>query len=83
MAAIPLLIRRVETLTNGWVRLEFDAIPGRTYGIEYSSDLATWQPVTPLVIANASRMQWTDSGPPLTSSPPTAGTRFYRVVRLD
>ena len=79
--AIPLLIRRVETLTNGWMRLEFDAVPGRTYNIEYSSDLVAWQQVTPPLVAGASRVQWTDSGPPQTPSPPSAGNRYYRVVR--
>ncbi|WP_372845812.1 MBG domain-containing protein, partial [Pontiella sp.] len=63
--------------------LEFDAVPGRTYFIQYSADLSTWKTVYPGLVAPVNRMQWIDSGPPATESAPgDAGSRFYQIIEL-
>jgi hypothetical protein len=60
----------------------FNTIPGRTYTIEYSSDLVTWSIAVPSIVANANVTQWYDDGPPKTvSEPMSVGYRFYRVIQ--
>ena len=60
----------------------FDSIPGKTYTIEYSSDLLNWTIAVPSVVASANVTQWYDDGPPKTiSKPMSIGYRFYRVIQ--
>jgi hypothetical protein len=76
-------ISRLQVLADGSTLIEFAAEPGRTYVVEYSSDMTTWKAAVPAIVAGANRIQWIDSGPPKTDSAPGAGqSRFYRVVLL-
>jgi hypothetical protein len=64
--------------------IEFVAVPGRTYHIQYKTLLTdTWKTVQPPIFAPANRIQWIDSGPPGTESAPLApgtGSRIYQVI---
>jgi copper(I)-binding protein len=66
--------------------IEFSTTPGRSYAVQYKSDLTTnttWKTAVPVIIAPANRVQWYDDGPPKTESEPTSTTnRFYRVIEL-
>jgi hypothetical protein len=76
-------ISRVVGLESGGLLIEFRSVLGRTYLVEYSDDLRTWQAAQPSVIAAANRVQWIDSGPPKTASLPVGGnSRFYRVLEV-
>ena len=76
-------IDRVTVLSDGSVLVEFTAVPGQIYAIQYSSDMATWRTAVPVITAPANRVQWIDAGPPQTdSSPAHQSTRYYRVVLL-
>ena len=76
-------ITRFVRLTPGSVLLEFNAIPGRWYQVEYSSDLTNWKLSATPILAGANRVQWIDQGPPYTqSSPATTATRMYRVREI-
>src|SRR6266571_4824152 len=63
--------------------LSWDATSGRTYQVEYSSDLETWfASPTGLVTAGGPTGNWTDTGPPNTMSAPSSSPeRFYRVIQ--
>lgn len=65
--------------------IEFAAVPGRTYYIQYTSSLSNpWKTVQPGIIAPANRIQWIDSGPPGTEcAPGNATNRFYRVIEVQ
>lgn len=74
---------RVPFLVNGTLVIEFASVPGKSYVVEYSSDMQIWSAAVPHITATGTRVQWVDSGPPQTVSPPGApGQRFYRVVQL-
>lgn len=77
-------VDRCEVLPDKSLLIEFTAIPGRLYEIEYSDDATTWH-VSPMQIrAGANRVQWIDRGPPRTHTPPSATkSRFYRVRQLS
>ena len=76
-------ISRMIVLANGSVLVEFSAIPGQVYAIQYSSDMVTWRTAVPAITAPATRVQWIDAGPPKTdSSPAQQSARYYRVVLL-
>jgi uncharacterized repeat protein (TIGR01451 family) len=78
-----LSISRMIKLDNGSVLVEFSAVPGQVYAIQYSSDMVMWLTAIPAITAPANRVQWIDSGPPQTvSSPAQQGARYYRVVLL-
>lgn len=63
--------------------IEFAAVPGRAYLIQYSADASTWTDAVPPVVAGGTRVQWFDDGPPKTSAKPVAvGSRIYRVIEL-
>jgi hypothetical protein len=67
----------------GRLLIEFTATPGRSYAVQYSTNLTNWKTAVPIIIAPANRVQWYDDGPPKTESNPTnTGSRFYRVVEL-
>jgi len=71
-------------LFNGDCMIEWNAVPGRTYAVEYSADLADWVRVHPTVRANTHKIQWIDNGLPKTVSHPSqAPARFYRVVEVN
>jgi hypothetical protein len=63
-------------------RIEFSAVPGRTYYIQYKALLEDpWKTVQPPIIAPVNRIQWIDSGPPSTESAPgSVPSRFYQVI---
>jgi PhoPQ-activated pathogenicity-related protein len=72
---------RIAMQPDATILLEFSSEPGRSYFIQYSPDLKNWKIVQPAIVADGSRVQWTDDGPPRTESTPTSTpTRFYRVV---
>ena len=78
-----LQLDRVPFLVNGMLVIEFASVPGKSYVVEYSSDMQVWSAAVPHVTATGTRVQWIDSGPPKTVSPSGApGRRFYRVVQL-
>jgi uncharacterized repeat protein (TIGR01451 family) len=78
-----LSISRMIKLDNGSVLVEFSAVPGQVYAVQYSSDMVTWLTAVPAITAPANQVQWIDSGPPKTvSSPAQQGARYYRVVLL-
>lgn len=61
--------------------LEFTSEAGRSYYVQYSTDLTHWKTVQPAITGNGARIQWVDNGPPKTASPPGATPmRFYRVI---
>ncbi|MGO8929777.1 MAG: hypothetical protein ACLQU3_23165 [Limisphaerales bacterium] len=79
-----LQLDRVAFISEGELTIEFATIPGHTYVVEYSADLTSWQAAVPPIIANATKTQWIDSGPPKTDSPPgPLGQRYYRVVQIN
>jgi hypothetical protein len=66
------------------VTLSWNSQAGRTYQVEYSSDLVTWfASPSGEVMATGSTASWTDGGPPATASAPFGVTqRFYRVFQF-
>ena len=66
------------------VTLNWPATPGRTYQVEYSTNLINWFTVpTGELTATNTVAGWTDTGPPGTSSAPLADTeRFYRAFQF-
>jgi microcystin-dependent protein len=78
-----LAIERSEILQGGEVRIEFSAIVGRTYRIDYSHDLNIWHQAQTSVVADAVHEQWLDQGPPGTlSHPSSVSRRYYRVTDI-
>jgi uncharacterized repeat protein (TIGR01451 family) len=76
------VIDACQHMTDGTFQISFFASAGYNYSIQYCSSLGgTWK-TSPQAIAGAgSQVHWTDSGPPLTDSPPsTQATRFYRIM---
>jgi hypothetical protein len=65
------------------VTLTWPASAGRTYQVEYSTNLLAWfASPTGEVTATNSVANWTDSGPPGTATPPLGvSDRFYRVFQ--
>jgi hypothetical protein len=62
--------------------IEFPAVPGRTYYVQYTPSLTNaWRTAQPKIVAPVNRIQWIDSGPPGTEcAPGDAANRFYRVI---
>jgi uncharacterized repeat protein (TIGR01451 family) len=78
-----LSVSRTLVLANGNVLVEFNAVPGQVYAVQYSSNMVTWLTGVPAITAPANRVQWIDAGPPQTvSSPAQEPARYYRVVLL-
>jgi len=77
-------ITNVVVLTDGSVLIEFPAVPGTAYAIQYSSDMNFASDALlaqPPIVAQADKVQWIDAGPPKTvSHPSTVAGRFYRVM---
>lgn len=65
------------------VTLTWPATPGRTYQVEYSTNLLDWFTVpTGELTATNTAASWTDTGPPGTHSAPlTDSERFYRAFQ--
>lgn len=83
VTGVTLAIDRMTVLDNGSVLVEFTAIPGRSYAIQYSSDMIMWKTAVPAFVAPANRVQWIDAGPPKTDSNPAGQPkRFYQVILL-
>jgi hypothetical protein len=79
-----LTLDRTPAMVNGHLVIEFQAVPGATYVVQYSSDLETWKTAQPPIVAPVDRVQWIDSGPPKTDSQPTnVSSRFYRVLQTS
>ncbi len=79
-----LTLDRTPAMVNGHLVIEFQAVPGATYFVQYSSDLETWKTAQPPIVAPVDRVQWIDSGPPKTDSQPTnVSSRFYRVLQTS
>lgn len=76
------------TYTNGVFVIEFNSKTNGQYYIQYGAtpgDLmnsGTVKTAFPFITGTGSRMQWIDNGPPKTDSPPTNGSRFYRVLGI-
>lgn len=77
-------IDRLLRLPSGDMLLEFPTEPGQRYSVEYAGAAGTWQRSAIAVRAAGNRVQWIDRGPPQTDShPSTAGSRFYRIRKLE
>lgn len=74
--------------TNGVFIIEFNSKTNAQYYIQYATtpgdlmDSGTVKTAFPFVTGTGSGMQWIDNGPPKTDSPPTNGSRFYRVLGI-
>ena len=68
-----------ESVSGGFL-IGFYATPGRSYAVQYSSDMASWLTADPFIIASANYVQWIDYGAPKTES--LTGARFYRAFEL-
>ncbi len=78
-----LAVDRFEVLDDGSVLVEFTTEPGSLYEVHYSHDGALWHLSPVRVRAAGNRVQWIDSGPPRTSTPPAGEkSRFYRVREI-
>ncbi len=62
---------------GGTTQLSFDTAEGRLYRLQYSDNLATWQPASPWILGMRERHTVTDAGTGLT--PPSSARRFYRL----
>lgn len=78
-----LAVDRFLPWTNQTFLVEFLTTTNTLYYIQYSSDLQTWKTALPALQGNGSRIQWLDSGPPKTDSPPGLTNRFYRILRQN
>lgn len=78
-----LQIDRSGLTGDGRLLVEFTSVPGKTYAIQYSTNLESWSTARPYVTAVVNRTQWLDDGAPKTTSKPgSPTTRFYRVVEI-
>ena len=77
-------VERCVVLASGDVMIEFTAVIGGIYTIQYSDNGESWVDVTPQVVSGGTKQQWVDNGPPKTTSPPgTVQKRFYRVLQMS
>jgi outer membrane protein assembly factor BamB len=78
-----LAVERCIVMAGGSVMIEFTTTPGALYEIHYSDDAADWKLSPVRVRAAGNRVQWIDSGPPRTATPPSGEPcRFYRMREL-
>jgi hypothetical protein len=76
-------LSHATVLPEGHAFIEFSAVPGRIYAIQYSRDLVVWRTASPALAAATNLVQWIDAGPPMTdASPALQKSRYYRVVLL-
>jgi len=77
----PVTIDRIMPRSDGTCLIEFPAVPGQSYFIQYCDDFVHWKTATPGVSSSANYIQWIDNGPPKTESlPGSRPSRFYRVI---
>lgn len=79
-------IDKAVMLPEGNFLLEFFAARGRTYYVQYTSNIAApdWKTAEPAITGSCNLIQWIDNGPPTTeSAPSTVNVRFYRVIVLQ
>ncbi len=75
-----LAVDRVLPLPGPALLIEFTAVPGCRYSVQYSADGTAWLDSPVPIRAAGNRVQWIDQGLPRTSTaPPVGGARFYRV----
>ena len=70
--------------TNGTFYVSFGTQAGLNYYVQYAPEATStnWETSYPAVLGTGRQVQWTDSGPPRTTSIPSSGTnRFYRVYQ--
>jgi hypothetical protein len=82
---LPSIAATLQTVSNQTAfNLSWTAQSNRTYQVEYSPQLETWfASPTGEVIAASTNANWTDAGPPATSTLPFAAPkRFYRVIQF-
>jgi VCBS repeat-containing protein len=78
-----LAIDRALMLTNGTFLIDFSTLSNRTYYIQYSADMQSWNTAFPGILGTGSRLQWIDNGPPKTGSHPgSQPNRSYRLLLL-
>ena len=65
---------------TGQVTVSFPTSAGRSYRVQFSPDLGTWTPGSPVITGDGSQKQWTDDGTVTGSVPDVNGKRFYRVA---
>ncbi|MGI9239601.1 MAG: LamG-like jellyroll fold domain-containing protein [Verrucomicrobiales bacterium] len=77
-------IDRIRRMTDGSILVEFPAMPGRLYLVQYSSNLRQWKDALVRLRAGGTRVQWIDRGAPSTESAPfeAGAQRYYRVIEL-
>ena len=68
-----------ERLPDGSVEIAFTTIPDRLYHLEWSEDLASWQPAAPPLLGTGSALTITDDGTTTGRLPNLDHERFYRV----
>lgn len=77
---------QIDVRPDGTVWLEFPTTLGRRYAVLYGKDIRLIQGAAlPFLTAPANRLQWMDSGPPLTApaSPDQRyQSRFYQVLEV-
>jgi hypothetical protein len=80
----PVKIERAFWLPDGTFMIEFSAVAGQVYSVQYSEDMRTWKTASPASgTSSANRVQWIDNGQPKTESfPSNRLCRFYRVITL-
>lgn len=64
---------RLSPMPGGAMGLRFQGIPGRSYRIERSTDLASWQVLTTVTAGSTGEIQHVDSSPPQPSA-------YYRLA---
>ncbi len=63
--------------------LEWSGALNRRYWVEWSPNLEEWHRVEPAIRGDTEPLNWIDSGPPGTPTPPaTARMRYYRVKEI-
>jgi uncharacterized repeat protein (TIGR01451 family) len=74
-------ITNIVILPDQSVLIEFESLTNKSYTVIYSDSLGSTQyEAQPDIISPGNRVQWIDSGPPKTISPPSAApSRMYRV----
>lgn len=77
----PPAIPRISSLGAGGFQIGVVGKGNSIYQLQYSSDLVNWTTVGSKVNGTGVLIQWTDNGPPLTPSKPSASVRrFYRFI---
>jgi hypothetical protein len=81
--SLPFLTVSLQIPATNTVTLTWPATPGRTYQVEYATNILYWFTVpTGEVTATNTTASWTDAGQPGTYAAPLADTaRFYRVFQ--